>query len=380
MKNRIDVFLQYYKPHVSGLTNMAAELAEHAVSNGFVVHVHCVSLGPKSSYLNINGVHVHNYKKSFSIARASFSFSLLGAMWKMRNSGNIAHVHMPYPEAFVLAKIFSKDWRFVTTYQCDAPKGSFTQTLIARLLDWSHKSLIRRSSKTVVSSVDYGRNSRLSEIIQDNNPSVIPVTYVDRSGGQPKFRIDGKTLVGFMGRPTHEKGINVLLNAINLIPDKTIVLLFAGPLDGVREKGGYDVNLANQLASSGKMVQLGFLEEDDIRDFFASLDVYAFPSINSFEAFGIVQLEAISAGVPVVASDLPGVRTVVRTTNFGEITRVGSEKDLARGIQKALTSKYNFTQSTDILNRIYLYPVPHNNYLEIFKELSKPAEPRGSFH
>lgn len=368
--------MQYYKPHISGLTNMAAELAEHAAINGFEVHVHCVSLESDSSHKIINGVEVHAYKKTFSVARASFSIQLIGAIWKMRKSANLAHVHMPYPEAFILAKVLGRDWKIVSTYQCDAPRGNPAATIIAGLLDWSHKALIRRSSKTIVSSGDYGKFSRLSEVIGKNYPVVIPVTSVSRIGGEPKFKILGRTLIGFMGRPTHEKGINVLLDAVDRIEDDSITLLFAGPVEGVREKGGYDVELANRLVQSGKLVQVGFLEEREIKDFFASLDVYVHPSINSFDAFGIVQIEAMSAGVPVVASDIPGVRTAVGFTKFGEITKAGDSVDLARGIKKALNSKYNVKESIEILDHIYSYPVPHNSYLEIFRELSTSTEAR----
>ena len=68
---------------------------------------------------------------------------------------------------------------------------------------------------------------------------------------------------------------------------------------------------------------LGFVPDERLADFYASLDVFALPSVNAFEAFGIVQVVAMLSGVPVVASDLPGVRTVVAETGFGTVVPPG---------------------------------------------------------
>ena len=77
---------------------------------------------------------------------------------------------------------------------------------------------------------------------------------------------------------------------------------------------------------------LGFIPEEDLDDFYASLDVFALPSVNAFEAFGIVQVVAMMAGVPALVSDLPGVRTVVEETGFGEVV---APRDVA-GLTAAL--------------------------------------------
>jgi glycosyltransferase involved in cell wall biosynthesis len=78
---------------------------------------------------------------------------------------------------------------------------------------------------------------------------------------------------------------------------------------------------------------LGFLPDEALSDFYASLDVFVLPSVNPLEAFGIVQVEAMMCGVPSVASDIPGVRTPVQNTGFGEIV---APRD-AHGIGVALT-------------------------------------------
>lgn len=369
-KPRVDVFLSYYRPHISGLTNMAAVLAEDAAADGYDVHVHSVSVTGPAETRTENGVTVHAYKRSFRLARAAFSFQLIRAMWSMRRSGGIAHVHMPYPESFIIAALFAKNWRFISTYQCDAPAGGFVESVIAKALDLSHRALIGRCTMTVTSSADYGRNSRLRDTIAKNGAEAVPATSFDRAGGSPTYRVDGKRVIGFMGRPTGEKGINVLIGAMEKMPLDDVVVLFAGPVSGLTDKLGYDPKRLQALIDAGKVKFVGFLEEEQIKDFYASLDLYVFPSINSFEAFGIVQVEAMSAGIPVVASDLPGVRTVVQETGFGEVTRKDDVDDLLRGLLTALETEYDWPRAKAVLDAVYLPPVPQQAYRRFYERLT----------
>lgn len=369
MKARIDVFLQYYKPHVSGLTNMAATLAETAAGAGYDVHVHCVAKAGAGSTTVVDGVTVHSYRKSFSLGRGNFSLGFLRAGRRARREEGIAHFHLPLPESALFGWMLSHR-PLLVTYQCDAPANGFLGTIMARALDVSHKVLIRRARVTCTSSDDYAVHSRLAPLFARMSARGIAATSIDRAGGRPRYALEGKRQIGFLGRPTSEKGIDVLMRALELLPDDIVVTL-AGPLDGLSEKVGYDRALLGALMDRGRVRSLGFLEEDDIADYYASLDLFVLPSTNSFEAFGIVQVEAMSAGTPVVASDLPGVRTIVQTTGFGEIAPIGDAAGLAAAIGRALGSTYDVEHARHVLESTYLPPVPENRYLEIFEDLSE---------
>jgi len=77
---------------------------------------------------------------------------------------------------------------------------------------------------------------------------------------------------------------------------------------------------------------MGRLSESEIADFHASIDVFCLPSTDSLEAFGIVQSEALIAGVPVVASDRPGVRVPVQLAGVGEVVDVHDPEKLASAL------------------------------------------------
>ena len=78
---------------------------------------------------------------------------------------------------------------------------------------------------------------------------------------------------------------------------------------------------------------LGFVSETDVADFYASIDAFVFPSINALEAFGIAQAEAKALGVPLVTSDLPGVRTLVDSPATGVLVRPDDIDALKLGME-----------------------------------------------
>jgi glycosyltransferase involved in cell wall biosynthesis len=88
------------------------------------------------------------------------------------------------------------------------------------------------------------------------------------------------------------------------------------------------------VAEDPRVRLLGFLPAGEIADLYASLDVFALPSVNAFEAFGIVQVEAMMAGVPALASDLPGVRTPVQETDFGRVVTPRDVAGIAAGLRE----------------------------------------------
>ena len=71
--------------------------------------------------------------------------------------------------------------------------------------------------------------------------------------------------------------------------------------------------------------------------FYPNLDVLVVPSLNSTESFGLVQIEAMMNGVPVIASNLPGVRQPVSITEMGRIFEIGD----AAGLADALVSIFD---------------------------------------
>ena len=90
-----------------------------------------------------------------------------------------------------------------------------------------------------------------------------------------------------------------------------------------------------------------------IQFFYSSLDVFVLPSVNPLEAFGLVQVEAMLCGTPVVSSNLYGVRTIVQNTGMGLIHERGNAKQLAECILKILENPSKYIKTREEISKIY---------------------------
>ncbi len=166
------------------------------------------------------------------------------------------------------------------------------------MLDRSHIAAFKRAAAICVTSDDYAASSRLAGHL-DGRTTEIPPPSLLRPAGRPAFR-DGPGLhVGFLGRIVEEKGLEYLVAGFRQLgPDARLVI--GGDFASVA--GGSVVDkVMSAIDGDPRVRMLGFVPDEDVADFYASLDVFALTSINSLEAFGIVQVEALMLGIPSLA-------------------------------------------------------------------------------
>ena len=316
-ENDLVVVLTYYLPYVSGLTDVARDLAEGLAARGWRV---CVVASKHDPALptedEVNGVRIVRAPVLARVGKGTLGVNLTRlALREMRRS-RVVNLHLPLIEAGLLARLSPAP--VVSTYHCDVtlPAGAVNRAQ-QQAVDLSNRIALRRSARVVVTSEDYARHSRLWPSMGVGRVA-IPPPCVPRSQGRATFRSGPGLHVGFLGRIVEEKGLEFLVDAFLALDDPDARLLIAGDFVGVA--GGSVVDRVRaHIHDDERVTMLGFLPEERLRDFYASLDVFALPSVNAFEAFGIVQVVAMQAGVPAVVSDLPGVRVPVRTTGFGEV-------------------------------------------------------------
>lgn len=290
---RLDVFLQYYLPHVSGLTNTAVDVSEYMSEfEGFDVHVHATRGRGEAAFEILNSVHVHRHKTWLRLGRASFAPGIILAAIAARTRPSSVHLHAPFPESGLIAWVLRRKDKSVITYQCDSGITDFSSRIIAKLLDWSHIIAFKFVNSVIFTSSDYYSNSRIRGYVEGHKLHIIPVPARPRPRGIPEFRIPNFKMVGFLGRATSEKGLDVLLKSLDYLSSDFFVLI-AGPLETVENKPN---QIIEKALSHPRVKLLGLLSENEISNYYESLDVFVLPSTNSFEAFGIVQVEAISSG------------------------------------------------------------------------------------
>lgn len=100
---------------------------------------------------------------------------------------------------------------------------------------------------------------------------------------------------------------------------------------------------------------MGQLEDSQLGAYYSLLDVYVLPSINSTEAFGMVQVEAMMMGVPVVATNLPGVRVPIQRTGMGVTVPIKNSQKLAEAIIGVILSKEKYTKNKDFIQKEFAF-------------------------
>jgi glycosyltransferase involved in cell wall biosynthesis len=160
-----------------------------------------------------------------------------------------------------------------------------------------------------------------------------PVLH-SKSSGLRMTNIFNIIFVGGLDKAHYFKGVNILLEAVAKLPllakeglrevkkDWQLTIVGSGDLQPQYE------NQARDLSIADKVVFAGNISEADLPKKYQSADCLVLPSINKGEAFGIALLEAMASGLPVIASDLPGVRGVF-TAESGLKIKPGDAEDLA---------------------------------------------------
>ena len=110
------------------------------------------------------------------------------------------------------------------------------------------------------------------------------------------------------------------------------------------------------------------MSPEEMAAFYPNLDLLVLPSLNSTEAFGLVQIEAMMNGIPCVTSNLPGVRQPVITHGMGEIFQIGDSNDLTRKVLEVLGNPASYEKIAADFSR-YSPDLVAAAYEDLFDEI-----------
>lgn len=159
-----------------------------------------------------------------------------------------------------------------------------------------------------------------------------PFTEAEAAGFRRNYASPEERLVVFSGRMVREKGAHVLVEAVRMVRDMGV------PAKLVMVGGGERGHLERQARDCGigaSVYFTGFVPDDTLLRLYRVADAACFPSL--YEPFGIVALEAMAAGVPVVVSDAGGLKEIVEHDRTGTVVWRGNADSLAWGLKRTLT-------------------------------------------
>lgn len=338
---KILMCLNYFTPHVSGLTRYAELVARGLAEDNNVT----VLTGQHDRQLprqeDDGQVTIIRTKLWLSLHKGYVSPELLTRFYRLARGVDVVYLHLPLAEALLVVSLLPKKTPLVVSFHCwPEVTGGVVDRLALGFAKTGMRRCFQRASNIIVNSIDYAESLPALAKFSDK---LIPIPPPSAEFQSPIKQLtsgqqSGNLRVGFLGRFAAEKGISVLLHAatavIESVPETTFVL--AGDYKNVRGGTSYD-RIKKQLDALASHIELlGALEESDICGFLDSLDLLVLPSTNSYESFGMVQVEAMKRGVPVVASNLPGVRVPVQLTGRGRLAEPGDAESLAQAILSQL--------------------------------------------
>lgn len=354
---KILVSISYYVPHISGLTNSIKNLSELLSKNGYRITVLTTQHSKKLKKREIiDGVEVIRVPYLFKFHKGFFMPAFPLAVWQAVMRSNQVIINLPQAEGFivaVLAKFMGKKVHCI--YHCDINiKEIFGAEFIEFLLRVTNFVSLLFVDTIITSSEDFAQHSNLltryaNKIKTVNLVISSPVINIAAKNElakrlQPKKRY----LIGFIGRIATEKGVEYLLSAIPAL--KSIIgndftILIAGPKNVVGEYQYLEKVTKLFEKYKANIIMLGELKQSELGAFYSLLDVLVLPSVNNTEAFGMVQVEAMLCGTPVVATDLPGIRVPVLTTGMGELAEPENPLFLAEKIMKVLQNRNKYIKN-----------------------------------
>ena len=379
---KILFILTYYRPHVSGLTIYVERLSKALARQGHDVTVLTSQYEPELPRReDLAGVHVERIPVALRVSKGVImpTFGHHATRWS--RWADVIHLHLPQFDAPGLAlrgRLFGKP--VVLTYHCDLqlPQGAFNR-VVNNVVLAMNRIAGNLADAVVTYTADYGSHSPYLSRYMGKKLHIIPPP-VELASCPPdiaeEFRaqhdLEGKKVIGIAARLATEKGIEVLLNALPLVLEKypEAVVLHAGPYKNIVGEEAYAARLQPLFEQYRDHYRLlGTLHGAELTAFYRSLDVLVYSSLNSTESFGLGQIEAMMNGVPVVVSDLPGVRQPVRMTGMGEIFPVGDHEALAAALIRVLDRRESYRRPGDLIAAGFDPDQTARAYVQLFEQL-----------
>ncbi|MFH1047662.1 MAG: glycosyltransferase family 4 protein [Patescibacteria group bacterium] len=341
---KIAVVTPTFLPYRGGMCVVAEQDARQLAALGHEVDV----LVPGRTGGETGGYAVKPLRPWIKYGNAAFVPGAFGAV----HDYDLVVLHYPFfggAEPVALAKWLGRCQKLAIYYHMDTVGVGLVGAFFRLHGAIIRPNILRLADRILVTSFDYIKSSKLNqrflnepELFRELPPAVdterfapgtAPVELVAR------YKLDSSlstvVFVGGLDRAHYFKGVNFLIDALAVSGMEKIQAVIVGGGELIAE-----LRLRAESKGVAKRVFFtGPVSDDELPLHYRLGQVFAFPSVDRSEAFGIAALEAMSSGVPVVASNLPGVRTIVRPNETGFLIKPKSVSALAARILDVVNDK-----------------------------------------
>lgn len=371
---RIAQITATFPPYHGGTGNVCYYNSRELGKLGHQVHVFTRTLKGLPAQEKGEGFMVHRLRPLIRIGNAP----VLPGLLKELRGFDIIHLHYPFfgGELSALSAVLH-GVPLVITYHQDVLLTGVLGVVENILSHTTGRMTLRSAAKLLFTSTDYatysnarpllkGREAIIGELpngvdITIFTPGVPRLDLLARYKLEPQNRI--ALLVAALDRPHYFKGVNVFLDAMELLPPS-----YKGLIVGEGELRQEYEKHAEELGIKSRITFVGRVSQEELPDYYRLAHITILPSTTRGEAFGMVLLESLACGIPVIATDMPGVRTVVEPGRDGLLVTPGDLIQLSQAIEQLLESDA-LRQTMGIQGRARVEE--HYNWLSLISRLEK---------
>lgn len=329
-----------YFPHTGGIETIVKQYSEELgkYKNIEIRTFVCRDGRGKTYSENINGVKLTRSGSLGTYFSCPLSISFLRLFRKMSRNADIVHIHVPFPLADLALLLSGYKGKVIVSWHSDIVKQKKLLILYKPLL----KYLLNRADCILVATEGHINGSEfLPEYcykckIMPYGLNIEEYLNIERVPFLTEKATNPDCIrIFFTGRLVYYKGVDVLIKAFRKV-NYNCELFIAGT--GVLERELKEK--VREYNISDRVHFLGFLPEEQLKQAYADCDIFILPSVERSEAFGIVQLEAMIYGKPVINTRLPsGVPYVSIHGKTGLTVQPKNYRQLAEAIELLCRNK-----------------------------------------
>ena len=292
-----------YFPHIGGIETLVKQYSEELGQFDTQVRtlVCCDNRGG-SIRERVNGVPVIRAANFGTYFSCPISTQFVKQFRRLSQKADVIHIHMPFPLADFAMLLSGFKGKVVLSWHSDIVKQKKLLTLYKPLLKYllNRADMIFVATEGHIEGSDFLPEYREKCRILPYGITVEDYLNIDRKPILTEKLTDKNSVkVFFTGRLVYYKGVDVLLKAFRLVNGCELFIAGTGELEAELKAYAKEHNMED------KVHFLGFLPDDELKQAYADCDIFVLPSVAKSEAFGIVQLEAMVYGKPVINTLLP---------------------------------------------------------------------------
>lgn len=369
-----------FPPYQAGTGTVAYHNAAEMARRGHEVHVFTAAVEGAPADEIMEGVAVHRLRPWLKLRNAV----LLPQLTVRVRTFDVVHLHLPFyggaESMWALAR--ANMVRLIVTHHQDVVLPGLMGKITEQHDRFFSQRLMELAQFACFTSLDYAEHSKFTQGSERaKSPNIVELPngadiHHFSPGAPPamlhdELQLAGRRVVLFVGaldRPHYFKGVDRFLEAASLLnhDDLFLIIVGSGDLHDEYQRKAAELGIQDHVAFPG------FVPDDLLPGYYRLADVTVLPSVTMGEAFGLVLVESLACGTPVIASRLPGVRTVVADGVDGYLVEPGNVVELAASLdhllglpdtdrramgqagRRKVEARYSWERVGDILEGLYV--------------------------